>query len=58
MTMNKVETQTEEERFYNVLGIPQTMLIGSDGRIVAKGLRDVDLEMAVARLVESVEQDV
>jgi hypothetical protein len=40
---------------YNVLGIPRTVLIGPGGRIVAKGLRNTEMDPAIERLEEPFE---
>jgi peroxiredoxin len=39
-------------KLYNVMGIPTTYLIGPDGRIAAKDLREHAIDEAVARLVQ------
>ncbi|WP_299822055.1 TlpA disulfide reductase family protein [uncultured Pontibacter sp.] len=37
---------------YNVTAIPQTVLVGPDGKIIAKGLRGADLEAKLATLLQ------
>ena len=41
---------------YDVLAIPSTYLIGTDGRILAKGLRGAELKEAVARALASMDK--
>ena len=46
----------EIARLYNIVGIPNTYLIGPDGAIVAKNLRGEELEEKIQRLMDAPEE--
>lgn len=47
-----IDTTMTATQTYGINGIPQIMLIGADGKIVARDLRDEEIEKAIIKVLE------